>query len=852
MNVFNKVTLQSLKKNKTRTIVTIIGILLSTALICAVTTFTSSMQNFTLNSAIYVNGDWHAQVNCATPEELEKISGDERVSQYAYAQDLGYAKIESENKDKPYINVVAGDNEYFDTLPVHLVSGRLPLSPDEIVLSEQFYADGNSGIKVGDKVTLSLGERTYNGHKLGQGDPVYTYGANEKVYVEEEFVKSESRTYTVVGVCERPDYCEGYNSPGYTAFTVADENSVQDAQLAIYYKMHSPKEVYSFTEEMGLDTTYNREVLMYSGVSRHDTFSQVLISLAAIVIVLIMFGSVSLIYNAFSISVSERTKQFGLLSSIGATKKQLRKMVLFEAMAVSVIGIPLGMIVGIGGIAVTLMLIGHKFSTMLGGVPVEMKVCVTWQSVVIAVLIAIVTVLISAWIPSVRATKVSAVEAIRQNTDIKIKGKQMKTSKLTYKLFGLPGVLAVKQFKRNKKKYRATIISLFMSIVLFVSASAFTEYLVDSVTTSMAPPAYDLTYGVNDNQLNGKTPDEILKLLKADKYVTEGTYAEICYASGEVSTEYISDQLLKSYGDEAKNSDYVNMESVVHFVDDAEFKRILKDNSLKEEDFYNPDAPIAIAQDVYTYFDSTQGKYVTIDMIKGDEFELLGEEYTHKSVKTIEDKPLFIDTSIPTLNLIYPISMMDRVLTEAEREIGNVYTFYLKSDNHAASFASIQKTLSQNGLSTEDFYDKAAVSEMDRSFIAIIQVFAFGFVIIISLISVANVFNTISTNVSLRRREFAMLKSVGMTQKGFNKMMNLECLLYGTKALALGLPVSFAITFLIYLAIAQVYGAEFFLPLKAIAIAVISVFLVVFVTMMYAMRKIKKDNPIDALKNENL
>jgi len=321
--------------------------------------------------------------------------------------------------------------------------------------------------------------------------------------------------------------------------------------------------------------------------------------------------------------------------------------------------------------------------------------------------------------------------------------------------------------------------------------------------------------------------------------------------SGEVSTEYISDQLMKSYGDEAKNSDYINMESVVYFVDDAEFKRILKDNNLKEEDFYNPDAPIAISQDVYTYFDSTQGKYVTIDMIKGDEFELLGEEYTHKSVKTIEDKPLFIDTSIPTLNLIYPISMMDRVLTEAESEMGNVYTFYLKSDNHVASFESIQKTLSRNGLPTEDFSDKAAESEMNRNFIAIIRVFAFGFVIIISLISVANVFNTISTNVSLRRREFAMLKSVGMTQKGFNKMMNFECLLYGAKALALGLPVSFGVTYLIYSAIAQGYATEFYLPLKAIAIAIISVFLVVFITMMYAMRKIKKDNPIDALKNEN-
>ena len=852
MNVFNKVTLESLKKNRTRTIVTIIGILLSTALICAVTTFTSSMQNFILDSAIYVNGDWHASARGVTTEEIEKVSNDERVSQCGYSQNLGYVKIDSENKDKPYINVVAGDNGYFNMLPVHLVSGCLPQSPDEIVLSEQFYADGNTGIKVGDKVTLSLEERIYQGNKLGQEDPVYTYGASDKVYAEEELAVRESRTYTVVGVCESPEFRERYNSPGYTAFTKADENMTEDAQLDVYYKMDKAREVYSFAEETELETTYNREVLMYSGVSRYDTFSQVLVSLAAIVIALIMFGSVALIYNAFSISVSERTKQFGLLSSIGATKKQLRRMVLFEALAVSTIGIPLGIFLGVDGIALTLTLIGHRFNSALGGVPVEMKVCVTWQSLVIAALIAVVTVLVSAWIPSIRATRVSAVEAIRQTSDIKAKGKRIKTSKLTYKLFGLPGVLAVKQFKRNKKKYTATIVSLFMSIVLFVSASAFTEYLVDSVTTSMSTPAYDLTYRIAENQLNGKTPDEVLELLKEDKHVTKATYSQNCYFTGEVSTEYISEELLDSLGDEVKGLDYVNMEGAVHFVDDAEFKRILKDNNLKEEDFYNPDKPLAIAQDVSTYFDSEQKKYVTLDMLKGDEFELPGEEYTLKSVKTLEDKPLFIDTSMSALNLMYPISMMDKVLPEAEREGITTYTYYLESDNHAASFDSIQKTLSQHGWSTEYFYDVAAESEMNRNLIAIIQVFAYGFVIIISLISVANVFNTISTNVSLRRREFAMLKSVGMTQKGFNKMMNFECLLYGAKALALGLPVSFGITYLIYLAIAQGYSTGFYLPWKAVAIAVLSVFTVVFVTMMYAMRKIKKDNPIDALKNENL
>ena len=207
MNVFNKVTLQSLKKNKTRTIVTIIGIILSTALICAVTTFTSSMQNYAMNSAIYAKGDWHASVSGVQAEEFEKISNDERVSQCGYAQSLGYAKISSENKKKPYINVVAGDKEYFNMPPVHLVSGRLPRSSDEIILSEHFYSDGNSGFKVGDKVTLPLGDRTLDGLELGQYNPVYVSDpeSGEEVLVPEEFQVREHRTYTVAGVCKTPD-----------------------------------------------------------------------------------------------------------------------------------------------------------------------------------------------------------------------------------------------------------------------------------------------------------------------------------------------------------------------------------------------------------------------------------------------------------------------------------------------------------------------------------------------------------------------------------------------------------------------------------------------------------------------
>ncbi len=893
MNVFNKVTLQSLKKNRTRTIVTIIGIILSTAMICAVTTLTSSMQNYALDFAVHEQGDWHACVNEATAEVYEKVSSDERVAQCSYSQNLGYVKIDSKDKKTPYINISETSGaDYFNSLPIHLHSGRLPESSDEIILPDSFYANENEGFKVGDTVTLEVGDRFYDGNKLGQQDYVSYYDEekNKDVFVEEEFIVRETRTYKVVGIYESTDLIERHDSPGYVAFTVGDGKPVEGLSTDIYYKMHDPSEVYDFSNEIGYNGSFNTDVLLLLGVSRYESFTTVLLGLAAVVIVLIMSGSVLLIYNAFSISVSERTKQFGLLSSVGATKKQLRSMVLFEALAVSAVAIPLGILVGIGGLAVTLMLIGDKFISMVGGASVSMEICVTWQSILIAVVVALVTVLISAWIPSVRATKVSAIEAIRQNADVKAKKKQVKTSKLTYKLFGLPGVLAVKQFKRNRSKYRATIISLIMSVVLFVSASSFTGYLVDSVETGMASADYDLSYTLTEEQLNGKTPEEVLKLLMSDKYVTGGVYVRDDHGIGEMPAKYATDQFIQMFGGETENLD---VPVYVNFVDDAEFKRILKENNLKEEDFYNSDAPKALAQDVCTYFDQNQEKYITIDMLKGDSCEVLMEsfkeiegylanniieedgkkwveyasynggnkllkpydeycvEYTLSSAKTVKDSSMFIDTSSLDVNLIYPISMMDKVLPEIAREGYKEHAFYLKSDNHTASFNNINKLLTERGFVTVGAYDHAAEVELDRNLITIIRVFSYGFLILISLISVANVFNTISTNINLRRREFAMLKSVGMTQKGFNRMMNFECLLYGVRALILGLPISLGVTYLIHLAISGGYATSFHLPFKAMIIATISVFLVVFVTMMYAMRKIKKDNPIDALKNEN-
>ena len=443
MNVFNKVTLQSLKKNKTRTIVTIIGIILSAAMICAVTTFASSFMNYAKENTIYSDGNWHGYERDTGFQTYKDIWNTGKIEEAVYLQQLGYAYAEGcENEFKPYIYVLGAGKDVEEVLPIHITSGKYPTSSTEILLPEHLYTNGGVKYNLGDTITLELGQRMLDGYPMSQDSPCYIYEQGNEVFNGEVLDVKETRTYKVVGFYERLSWrIETFEAPGYTALTLSDKETYTPYKYDVYFRMENPKDIFDFMKEMKLTGDYNSDLLMYSGTFAVNAFTTMLYSLAAIVIGLIMFGSVALIYNAFSISVSERTKQFGLLSSIGATKKQLKKMVLFEALVVSSVGIPVGVIAGVGGIGVTLMLLGDKFKSM--GFGVDMKLSVSPAAIIIAVVVALVTVLISAWIPSKRATKVSAVEAIRQNLDIK-NTKYVKTSKLTYKLFGLPGMLANK------------------------------------------------------------------------------------------------------------------------------------------------------------------------------------------------------------------------------------------------------------------------------------------------------------------------------------------------------------------------------------------------------------------------
>lgn len=892
MSIFNKVTLEILKKNKTRTIVTIIGIILSAAMFTAVTTTVSSLQNYLLQNAIYNYGDWHISAtevdesffdfmknpqDFAENPEAEEAFSEGKVESYVYNQQIGYAIAEGcTNEYKPYLYIIGADKNFCENMPVHLTGGRLPEKADEILLPEHLAENGEVYYKVGDVLTLEIGNRVSDGYVLGQNNPYMNEDNDvEEVEVLETLEVLETRTYTVVGFYERPNF-ENYSAPGYTAITVMDKVRPEGSLYNVYFKTENPHDAMNWFWNMTVGGGPNTDVLTYLGVSGYTAFYSVLYGLAAIICGLIMFGSVSLIYNAFSISVSERTKQFGLLSSIGATKKQIRQMVFFEAMFVSVIGIPLGILAGIGGMGVTFYFIGKEFSTLTDyAIPLTLSVY-PW-AIVAACVITLSTVLISAWIPSKRATMVTAVEAIRQSGDVKITNREQKKQrkaegKLVYRIFGLPGMIADKYYKRSKKKYRATVVSLFMSIVLFVSASALTSYLTDSVESGFASNGYDILYSydptmyMTDEEILNKefsgqiTHQDLSKLLDGAKDVTSTTYVNKRPWHTNIENKYLSDSFVEytidkynSLGLEYENA-YINVSVCAVFVEDSVYTEFLEEHKLDKDAYMNPENPLGVAIDGNTFFDYDMGKYITTDILKSENAEIvLKDETAEATLKVgaiVKERPYFV-SDMYELSIVYPYSLIEEALQGLDT-VSYSCDHYILSDNHEESYKDIKNIVVENGLAKWNLYDYAESVEESRTLIMIINVFSYGFIVLISLIAAANVFNTISTNISLRRREFAMLKSVGMSNKEMNRMMNFECILYGSRSLLYGIPVSIAITWFIYLVISEGFTTGFYLPWGAIAVAVLSVFIVVFATMMYSMRKIEADNPIDALKNENL
>ena len=909
MNVFRNYTKRSLKANRSRTFVTIIGIVLSMALLTAVIEGAYSGIQFMVRGEIKQNGRWEVYYYDQTESQQADMLQMVEEKDYTTWRTVGWADAGSSNEYKPYILIQSVPENFTDFVSVHITSGRMPQNSSEIMLSVHLASNGGVQKKLGDSLTLQVGKRMSANTELNSFT-VYAPGV-------ETIEETTQKTYTVVGFCERLDISvEAFSCPGYTAFTTGDDSG----NYGTFLTLKNPSKAFQHID--GIASRYweekpymhncsmHTDLLNYNGTVRNSGLQRVIYGFATILIVLISFGSVSLIYNSFAISLSERTKQFGLLKSVGATKKQLRASVMYEALILGGIGIPIGIAVGCLGIGITLYCLRDAFAVFLGVSGVQMQIVISPVALLIAVVLGFVVILISASIPAARAVHIPPIEAIRQNADTKIKPRDVKTLGLTTKLFGFEGMMAAKNFRRSGKRYRATVVSLFMSVVLFISASSFCSYLTGSVDTVVSDGTeMDIAY--SDYGKDAMDPEEFTALVSgisgADR-ISYARYSEACFI--------LPDELMSDRYREYRKENELYMP--IAFVRDEEFREMLSQNKLSEAEYFNASSPKGLLFAEMTDYttDGSSGKYVTYDVvdkhslpgtiqmtgyleregfirygyypegggkmvayfpeqyleeywqsIAGKEGPVPDPDWSRADIVSKEDatlrKDLLIGASVNSApfaltrkqaTVIYPYSMLPAVLSEEEMKVFYVdeYGYGIGARDHAKVFAELKQLLTEKGRDVFRLRDIAEDRNSQRMVVTIVNVFSYGFIILISLIALANVFNTISTSIMLRRREFAMLKSIGLSERGFGRMMNYECMIYGIRSLLFGLPVALLMTYWIYKTADFAVNSGFYIPWRGVIIAVSSVFIVVFATMLYATGRIRKDNTMDALRNENL
>lgn len=838
MNVFYKIAWQGLKKNRTRTLVTIIGVALSAALFTAVTTFGVTLLQYLIDNSAAKTGNWHVEYTEADTAFIQEQEQNEEVEQVASFENIGYAVLDgAKSEQKPYLFVAGFTDETAQMLPISLISGRLPKNDTEILIPEHVAIKADVQIPVGSTLDVSVGNREKDGKTLTQHDP----------YIDgEQLSHTAQKRYTVVGTYERPGY-EEHEAPGYTVITrvnAMDKAHACSVFVQLKHPTHSQK--YAETNKHAKEYVLNENVLRFYGAAGSQMFRTLLFAIGGVIMAIIMVGSVFLIYNSFQISLSERMHQIGILMSVGATKRQLCHSVLFEGVCIGAVGTPLGMLAGVGGIAALIPVISERFSVALGHSSVGLHLTVSVLALVAAACVSFVTILISAYIPAKKATSISVMDCLRQSNTIQIQNRAMKTSPFVQKLLGVEGMLALKNFRRNKHRYRSIVLSLSLSMILFVSSSSFIS-VVHGLSDLYLDQMSDADITLQTDELDEARFLQVYRTLQTKPFVTNSTWQAdaICTASSTAIPADVAANTMKDG----------TIRVCLQFVEDTVYTDFLKKNHRELAQYQGKQAK-------YSAVLCNMKKHQVFLAGQTIPFTLTGENGNRVSIQAAMEEEYPIDTlnlsEIQETNSILFVT----VPMSQKAKFQGLYTtqslgMFFDSSKPSRSLSAMHEELAhmQDMQGKYTLVNMAAATDQFSSLAFVINLFAYVFIGMISLIATANVFNTISTNIQLRRRELAMLLSMGMAEREFNRMMRFECLFYGLQTLLFGIPISGVLSWGIYRLMTSAEKSNqllYHFPWQSITACAVGVFCIVCITMLYATSKIKRENIIDALRDDTI
>ena len=948
MNLMKTLTLKNLKLNRKRTIVTIVGIILATALLSALVTLVSSFQYSMIEYQKQKDGDFHVKFSNVKMSELSEFKNNRNIESTFETMGMGFAKLDGcKNEDKPYAYVMATDEAGFERGCFKLIEGRMAKNEDEIVIPRHLKTNGRIDIKVGDEITLDVGKR-YDSNTEGVISENCAYE-----HEAETLTDTVTKHYKVVGIMERPGYgMEDYSAAGYTFVTYSDElaaidngtkseASEADTTLTVYSRYTqkalrnkdavtadiigvdeklfekannssvemSSEESDRFLKEMEnakYDIYMNGYLINYECVFPIDGSFKALFTVAAVVALIIILTSVYCIKNSFNISITEKIRQYGMLASVGATRRQIKSSVKTEAAMLGVVGIPVGTM---SGILASLILVKVVNALSAGWLNVALSFHTSLPALILAVILSIATIYFSATGSARRAAKVTPLEAIRNTKEIKIKSAKLKTPAIIGRIWGIGGVISYKNIKRNNKKYRTTVTSIVICSVTFIVISYFMSMAFSVVGMSYASADYNI--GINMSCKKDIDIEKFSKLLSgiegAEDYLVGAgydfdvskpeytkEYGEYCrqlYDDGEDVSQMFLITVLddKSYDKYASDAGIKNAAAGAILVNKGTFD-VYNENSLKyvkkEMELYKYKAGDTIECGYNVYDDAssddnavesdTESSTDDNNAVEGDTESgtednsgYVDEETINNGVrKTLDVTIAGVTDKVPIGYKSYSYATLlfmnqkgfeslwaDGKSNELKQRYVS-YSAYVVAENADEYQDTFEKETEGNPeYSQISFYVSNLDKQMrdEKSLFTLLGVFAYGLIVVIALIGITNIINTLSTGMELRSREFATLRSIGMTDKQFAGMVRLESVFISVKALVIGVPLGILISYLLCVIMNRMDGAIIYEPpYKAIILCIVVVIMLIYAIMKLSMMKLRHNNIIETIKNENL
>ena len=949
MNLMKTLTLKNLKLNRKRTIVTIVGIILATALLSALVTLVSSFQYSMIEYQKQKDGDFHVKFSNVKMSELSEFKNNRNIESTFETMGMGFAKLDGcKNEDKPYAYVMATDEAGFERGCFKLIEGRMAKNEDEIVIPRHLKTNGRIDIKVGDEITLDVGKRYDSNTESVIGENcAYEHEA-------ETLTDTVTKSYKVVGIMERPGYgMEDYSAAGYTFVTYSDElaaidNGIKseageaDTTLTVYSRYTqkalrnkdavtadiigvdeklfakandssvemTAEESDRFLKEMEdakYDIYINGFLISYECVFPIDGTFKALFTVAVVVALIIILTSVYCIKNSFNISITEKIRQYGMLASVGATRRQIKSSVKTEAAMLGVVGIPVGTM---SGILASLVLVKVVNALSAGWLNFALSFHTSLPALILAVILSIATIYFSATGSARRAAKVTPLEAIRNTKEIKIKSAKLKTPAIIGRIWGIGGVISYKNIKRNNKKYRTTVTSIVICSVTFIVISYFMSMAFSMVGMSYASTDYNI--GIN---MSYKKDVDIEKLSELVNSI-EGVDDYLVGAGYDFDVD--NPKYTKEYGEYCRQlydeSEDVSQMFLITVLDDKSYDKYASDAGIKNAatgailvnkytfDVYNENSSKYVKKEMELYKykagDTIECGYNVYDDASDDDNAVEGdtesstddnnavegdtESSTEDNNGYVDEETInngvrkTVDVTIAGVTDKVPIGYKGYSYTTllfmnqkgfeslwADGKSGNElkpgyasYSAYVVAENADDYQDTFEKETEENPeYSQISFYVSNLDKEMrdEKSLFTLLGVFAYGLIVVIALIGITNIINTLSTGMELRSREFATLRSIGMTDKQFAGMVRLESVFISVKALVIGVPLGILISYLLCVMMNRMDDAIIYEPpYKAIILCIVVVIMLIYAIMKLSMTKLRHNNIIETIKNENL